>query len=203
MVGLIIAAGGTATAARLITSADIKNGSIKGKDIKAGTVTEKLLSGSVRAKLNAAGPQGPKGDPGAAAPGGFLVKDGDGKSVSAVVAVEGDTLLRVVDGALWRFRWDGTLSAVGVFFSEINCTGTAFLGVGSDGIPNPQLGVAGSDGQAYRLGSAAPQVRAFKSRLESDGECSTPLSGSTLSVQLESVSAPAELKGPLTVLANP
>ena len=81
VVGLIVAAAGTATAARLITSADIKNGTIKGKDIKKGTISEKRLSEGVKAKLNSGGPQGltvgpqgPKGDPGAAAPGGFIVR---------------------------------------------------------------------------------------------------------------------------------
>lgn len=63
IVGLVLATAGTATAARLITSKDIKN----------GTITEKDLSKPVRSKLNATGavgpkgetgPQGPKGDPG-------------------------------------------------------------------------------------------------------------------------------------------
>jgi hypothetical protein len=54
ILGLVLASAGTATAARLIT----------GKDIKNGTIAEKDLTKPVRTKLNAPGPQGPKGDPG-------------------------------------------------------------------------------------------------------------------------------------------
>jgi hypothetical protein len=202
VVGLIVAAGGTATAAKLITSADIKNGTIKGKDIKAATITEKQLSGGVKAKLNAGGPQGPKGEPGAAAPGGFVVNGGDGKTVSGWVAVEGDTLLRVVDGALWRYRWDGTLANDFVHFTEPNCTGSALDGVGSEGLPNPQRAVHAANGQGYRYGNAAPQIRNVKSRFASDGQCDAfPVTLQT--VELVPVNAPPALTGPLTVKANP
>jgi hypothetical protein len=60
--GVVLATAGTATAARLITGKEIKNGTIPGKD----------LSRKVRAKLatvtaaGVPGPQGPKGDAGAA-----------------------------------------------------------------------------------------------------------------------------------------
>ncbi len=54
IIGLLLASAGTATAARLITSKDIKNGTIKAKD----------LSKPLRSKLNAPGAQGPKGDTG-------------------------------------------------------------------------------------------------------------------------------------------
>ncbi len=52
--GMVVASAGTATAAKLITSKDIKNGTIKAVD----------LSPALRGKLGAPGPQGPKGDPG-------------------------------------------------------------------------------------------------------------------------------------------
>jgi hypothetical protein len=55
--GMVIASAGTATAAKLITSNDIKDGTIKAKD----------LSPALRARLGVPGPagaQGPKGDPG-------------------------------------------------------------------------------------------------------------------------------------------
>lgn len=58
VLGLAVASAGTATAARLITGRDIKNGSIAGKD----------LSSKVRAQLasaGTAGAAGPKGDTGA------------------------------------------------------------------------------------------------------------------------------------------
>lgn len=57
ILGLLLASAGTATAARFITSKDIKNGTIKEKD----------LAKPVRTKLNATGSQGtqgPKGDQG-------------------------------------------------------------------------------------------------------------------------------------------
>ena len=202
VVGLIVAAAGTATAAKLITSADIKNGTIKGEDIKKGTIGEKRLSEGVKAKLNSGGPQGPKGDPGAAAPGGFVVNDGDGNTVNGWVAVEGDTLLRVVDAALWRYRWDGTLANDSITFTGINCTGTPLDGVGSDGLANPQRALHAANGQGFRFGSAAPQIRAIKSRLAIDGGCD-PSTQTLLTVELLPVNAPAVLKGPLTVKANP
>jgi hypothetical protein len=54
ILGLLLASAGTATAARLITSKDIKNGTIRSKD----------LSKPVRKKLNAPGQQGPQGEQG-------------------------------------------------------------------------------------------------------------------------------------------
>ncbi len=54
ILGLVLASAGTATAARLIT----------GKDIKNGSIAEKDLAKPVRTKLNAPGPQGPMGDVG-------------------------------------------------------------------------------------------------------------------------------------------
>lgn len=58
VLGIALGGAGTATAARLITGKDIKNGSITAKDLSKG----------LRARLGAPGPtgaQGPKGDPGA------------------------------------------------------------------------------------------------------------------------------------------
>ncbi len=202
VVGLIVAAAGTATAARLITSADIKNGTIQGKDIKKGAITQKQLSDSVKAKLNSGGAQGPKGDPGAPAPGGFIVKDGDGSTVSGWVSVQGDTLLRVVDNALWRYRWDGTLANDSVLFTGLNCTGTPLAGVGSDGLPNPQRAVHAANGQGFRFGNTAAQLREFKSTRAVDGECDAG-GGTILTLELLAVNAPPALKSPLTVQANP
>jgi hypothetical protein len=54
VLGLLLATAGTATAARLIT----------GKDIKNGTITSKDLSKALRAQLRKAGTPGPAGPPG-------------------------------------------------------------------------------------------------------------------------------------------
>ena len=56
MIGIVVATAGTATAARLIT----------GKQIKDGTITARDLSKGVRATLGTPGPQGPAGAAGAA-----------------------------------------------------------------------------------------------------------------------------------------
>lgn len=121
IMGLVIGVAGTATAAKLITGKDIKDGTITAKDIKPGAIGEKQLTGSVKSKLNAngaqgtqgpkgdtgaTGQQGPKGDPGANAPGGFIIKDGDGNTVDGFVSAD---LLRVWDGGLWDYSWDGTI----------------------------------------------------------------------------------------------
>ena len=64
VLGLIIATAGTATAAKLIT----------GKQIKDGTITMKDLSKSVRAKVNKAGKRGPTGPTGTVDTSGFFTK---------------------------------------------------------------------------------------------------------------------------------
>ncbi len=53
VLGAGLAGAGSATAARLITTKDIKNGTIKAKDLSPG----------LRAGLGAPGPQGPQGRP--------------------------------------------------------------------------------------------------------------------------------------------
>jgi hypothetical protein len=62
----ILAAVGTATAADLITSADIKNGTVTSIDIKNGTIKVKDISKKARTALKGnVGPQGPTGPTGA------------------------------------------------------------------------------------------------------------------------------------------
>ncbi len=208
VLGLIVAGAGTATAARLITSADIKNGTIKGKDIKAGTIGEKNLSADVKAKLNSGGPQGPKGDPGTPAPGGFVIKDGDGKAVDGFVTVGETTFIREVDDMLWEYRWDGQFSNDIVFFTGPNCTGTALVGapplLSNTPPPNPQTAVRSSNGQGYRVTSAPPQDRAIQSRIFNfGGQCDVFPVAASFTLALEPVNTPPTLKGPLTVQANP
>ncbi|MEZ5157287.1 MAG: hypothetical protein R2720_09625 [Candidatus Nanopelagicales bacterium] len=213
VVGLIVAAAGTATAARLITSADIKNGTItskdikngtiKSKDIKPGTISEKRLSDKVKSKLNSSGAQGPKGDPGAPAPGGFVIKDGDGNPVSGFVAVDQDSFLREVDGGLWQYRWDGGFSDRTIYFTDNDCGGTPLVLWGwSSFPPNPQLRVYGENSQGYRFGGNRPASSDSQSLFSKNSGCVNSYDTES-KWELVPVNAPLALNGPLTVQANP
>jgi hypothetical protein len=77
IVAVVIATTGSATAASLITSSKIKNGTIRGKDIHKRTITMDRLSHSVQQAIRKAGKPGPagakgdkgdKGDTGATGP---------------------------------------------------------------------------------------------------------------------------------------
>jgi hypothetical protein len=67
---IALGVGGTATAAKLITSADIKNGTIKAKDLSKGA--KRALKGKrgPTGPAGLAGPAGPAGAPGTAGPAG-------------------------------------------------------------------------------------------------------------------------------------
>lgn len=64
----VLALGGTATAAKLITGKSVKNGSLTGKDIKNRSVKAKDISKGAKSALR--GPKGAKGDAGPAGPKG-------------------------------------------------------------------------------------------------------------------------------------
>ena len=67
----ILAAVGTATAASLITSADIKNNTVQSKDIKNRTIQTKDMSGAAKRALKGnTGPQGLQGPQGPIGPQG-------------------------------------------------------------------------------------------------------------------------------------
>jgi hypothetical protein len=72
ILALVVATGGTATAAVVITGKQIKNSSISGKDVKNKSLTPTDFRGTVRGAegpqgaQGALGPQGPRGDTGAA-----------------------------------------------------------------------------------------------------------------------------------------
>jgi len=71
VLALVLALGGTATAAKLITGKQIKNSSLTGADLKNGSVGPADLSSAAKsATKGAAGPAGPAGTPGAAGPKG-------------------------------------------------------------------------------------------------------------------------------------
>lgn len=86
LLALAIVAAGTATAATLITGAQIKDGSITGKDIKDKSITAADVKGVAGPKgaTGAPGPAGPAGPAGAAGAPGVSVFDASipsGKSV--------------------------------------------------------------------------------------------------------------------------
>lgn len=62
----LVAGAASATAASLITSKDIQDGSIRARDIKPGTLGEGRLTARLRAKLNRTAAQGSQGVPGPA-----------------------------------------------------------------------------------------------------------------------------------------
>jgi hypothetical protein len=92
VIAIVFALAGSATASSLITSAKIKDGTIRTRDIRKGAVTRSRLSADVRATLNKAGnpttvqssppqpgpagPQGPKGDTGPQGSAGPAGSDG-------------------------------------------------------------------------------------------------------------------------------
>src|SRR5690242_12181975 len=64
VIAVVFACTGTAVAGSLITSGQIKDGTIRGRDIHKGTITSDRLSTGLRHELNTAGTAGPKGDKG-------------------------------------------------------------------------------------------------------------------------------------------
>jgi hypothetical protein len=80
---LFAALGGTATAAKLITSKDIKNGSIKASDLSAAA--KRALKGNRGAR----GPSGPQGAPGVPGPAGAPGAPGP-TGVAEIVAAQGE-----------------------------------------------------------------------------------------------------------------
>jgi hypothetical protein len=110
---VVLACTGTAAAGSLITSGNIKDGTIRGRDIHKGTITSDRLSNDVRRELREAGtpgPKGDKGDPGASAPsvqgsapqkgdkGDKGDKGQDGLNPATLVAKDGDAGWRFVGG---------------------------------------------------------------------------------------------------------
>ena len=227
VVGLVIAAGGAATAAKLITgkdikngsitSADMKNGTIKGKDIKPGTISEKQLSGKVIDRLNSGGtqgPQGPKGDPGPQGPKGDTGPQGPKgdpgtPAPGGFIVKDGDGntvdgfvspgLTRVVGGGLWDYKWDGDVYPnIELSFTTADCTGTPY-GYGNAG-PQPRFTAA--NGISYRY-QGAQQTLPENSWLSTGGQCNPSGGFASPKTELVPVDAPPALKGPLTVYANP
>ncbi len=84
LVGVLVATAATATAAIVITGANVKNNSLTGADIKNGSLSSTDLSAASLAKLRAGGAAGPKGDAGSAGPAGV-------KGDTGATGAKGDT----------------------------------------------------------------------------------------------------------------
>lgn len=89
-IALVAGAGGTAVASSLITSAQIKNHTIKTQDLSSSALRSlrgKAGPAGVTGATGAQGPQGPKGDTGPAGP--FVTSLPSGQTLRGVFAVRG------------------------------------------------------------------------------------------------------------------
>lgn len=89
---LALVGAGTATAAKMITGAEIANGTVTGADIMNGSVKKKDLSAGAKASLQ--GPQGPAGEQGPAGPAGAPGAKGENGSADRYALVRFDGLLQ-------------------------------------------------------------------------------------------------------------
>lgn len=113
-VALLLGITGTATAGRLVTGSDIKDGTITSKDVKDKSLQVSDLSGDARNQLRGArGPEGksslsplPKGTF-VVGGGGFGMYDVAGQFVDAVTALGIRTTKRLTDAGSGRNVWFG------------------------------------------------------------------------------------------------
>jgi hypothetical protein len=89
VIAVVLALGGTATAASVITGKQIKNSSVRGADIKNKSLTPSDFSGSVKGAQGAQGSQGLPGAAGAAGPAGAQGPVGP-TGVAKIVAASAD-----------------------------------------------------------------------------------------------------------------
>lgn len=119
ILGLLIASTGTATAAKLITGKDIKNGTIKQKDLAAG----------VRAKLGRTGAPGPKGEPGPSGPKG---EPGPSYAVAGTVASGSAPDLTGYSPSSWKQSFktpdSGPVQVASTVTLSLSCGGSAGVG---------------------------------------------------------------------------
>jgi len=182
---------------------------------------KKCKKGWKKVSWNQKGKTGPQGNQGAQGP-NLMVKDGAGNTMGRFLGVfpMGLPLIFVeIDGGGYTFMPNGLLYPLGSGspqFKTNACTGTGYvpadselskqLYVGSAGGPtrlvwrrtDPSLGAA----LAWKFTTATENVVATQMyELDNDGTCD-PVSGGAYSgtlVAMESVPAPADVPGPLTI----
>lgn len=138
VVALVLAMGGTATAAKLISGKQIRNSSVTGKDIRNGSLGPADLSGKAKAALagtaGPAGPAGPAGAPGAAGAKGEQGDRGPSKAFAAHVAdIHNLTVIPATHEILGGSLDDGSYVITAKFQLRSESA--------TDGRPNCQLGV--------------------------------------------------------------
>lgn len=105
VVAMTAGAGG-ATAARLITSKDIKNGTITSVDVKDGSLKRADLSPWLQGAIDKSGKPGPAGDRGPAGPAGADGRDGT-NGVDGTNGADGADGVNGADGATGQKGADG------------------------------------------------------------------------------------------------
>jgi hypothetical protein len=141
IIAVILAVAGTATAASLITGANVKDSSLTGADVKNGSLTSKDLSaGTVKGLSGQDGTNGPKGDTGATG----------AKGDTGVTAAKGENGAQGIQGVKGDKGDAGAPGAAGAKgdkgdrgVSNIILDGTAFPAAadrGADADADPTLG---------------------------------------------------------------
>ena len=148
---IFVAAGGPATAGKLVTKNQVAPGAITTKAIANGAVTAEKLSKSLRTSLKGAkgangapganganganGASGAKGDPGARGPAGaFNVVDANGKVIGTFTGFFSSNYLSALtaDGALLVYdanspqAYPSSFSSGPIFYKQAACAGQAY-----------------------------------------------------------------------------
>jgi hypothetical protein len=139
----VAATGTTATAASLITSAKIADGTIMNRDIHRGTISESRLDRGVVAKLNRlavpgpAGARGATGASGATGATGAPGADGQVAGVASQVGLNPATTVKASEDAGWKLT--GTSPTAKLASGELRLAGGFD---GADSNPAGGLGIA-------------------------------------------------------------
>jgi hypothetical protein len=110
MVALFVALGGGAYAAATIGSSQIKNNSVRGKDIRNGTIVSKDINKKTRKALKGqTGPQGPAGPAGGGASSLYAVVNDPTNAADATLA-RGKGVVSIVDGTGVKVQFNQDVS---------------------------------------------------------------------------------------------